>query len=34
MDKHGFKIKISLDILDNFDTSQLEGTEYEPSIGI
>ena len=34
MDKNGSKIKISLDILDNLHTSQLEGTEYQPSIGI
>ena len=34
MDKNGSKIKISLDILDNLHVSQLEGTEYESSIGI
>ena len=34
MDKNGSKIKILLDILDNLHTSQLEGAEYESSIGI
>ena len=34
MDKNDSKIKISLDILDNLHTSQLEGAEYDCSIGI
>ena len=34
MDKNGFKIKISLDILDNLHTGQLEGAECESSIVI
>ena len=34
MDKNGSKIKISLDVLDNLHTGQLEGAEYESSIGI
>ena len=34
MNKNGSKIKISLDILDNLHTSQLEGAGYESSIGI
>ena len=34
MDKNSSEIKISLDILDNLHTSQLEDTEYESSIGI
>ena len=34
MDKNGSKIKISLYILDNLQTNQLEGTEYESSTGI
>ena len=34
MDRYGSKIKISLDILDNLNTSQLEGAECESSVGI
>ena len=34
MNKNGSKIKISLDILDNSHTSQLEGAEYESGIDI
>ena len=34
MDKNVSKIKISLDILDNLHTSQLEGAEDESRIGI
>ena len=34
MNKNDSKIKISLDILDNLHTSQLEGAEYESTIGI
>ena len=34
MDKNGSKIKISLGILDNLHTSQLEDAECESSIGI
>ena len=34
MGKNGSEIKISLDILDNLHTSQLDGAEYESSIGI
>ena len=34
MNKNSSKIKISLDMLDKLHTSQLEGAEYESSIGI
>ena len=33
MDKKSSKIKISLDILNNLKSSQLEGVEYESGIG-